>query len=259
MQQQIGKRIRQQWREQRDLPAIPVWLKEQADEKCIWIFSVGPWQLTRNLGSWGYATVPACPEGKPYVRISSPVPAIFHEPKIVDEKHFQQEPIDGMFVAEQILGIGKNMSKQDSWIPFGCFIGSQRGPNAEPTGEELEAANKALTEQLWWYFNEANNTPEHLRNSVIDSEHHRYAARRLKRTEVPWMAQDSPVQRRDCPNCGTVSNIGIVSCPACKFILNVERYDEWVLEGRVSDPIRLAHLKGITHPEPDVPSRPTKK
>jgi hypothetical protein len=261
-QQQIGRSLRAKWREQRSIEPVPDWIKEQAEKECIHIYNVGPWRLTRNMGSWGLATVPACPAEKQYVQMNpiadySAVPAVFHEDLIQDEHAMFKRQIGGMFVAEQILGIGTHMHKQDSWIPMGVFIGSVRGPDAEPTKAELEAANKALTEQLWRYFNDANDCLPHLRQNMIDDEHHRYAARRLGRIDVLWMAADSPIKRIDCPNCGTKTNEGITQCPACKFILNTEVYDRWVLEGRISDPIRMAFLKAAT--EPDAPTRPPRK
>lgn len=283
IEQQIGKAVRMANRNQRELPEVSDDMMELARTKCIHVYNIGPWKHHRNLGSWGNVTIPMCPtdrqwkgmdederkkhgvqnEGEyryvemfPLQPTTGPgVPGVYHEPLIHDEKNFMLAEVGqkkgAMLVAEQILGIGSHMTAHDSWVRFGVFIGSQRGPDAKPMLKELAAAKDELNACYWQYFEDAeqaimqgNINPA----LIIDSEHHRLSALEIGRTDVSWMKQVNPTQKRDCTGCGTPVNMGVIQCPQCRFVLDPERYDRFVMEGRIKDPGRYAQLNERTKP-----------
>ena len=269
----------------RTLPEQSDDMRELSVERCIHVYSVGPWQLQRNLGSWGTVTVPACPTERQwktmdererakfsveslgdhrYVRMNPMepslclgVPGIFQEPVIHDEKEFMLAPVGqregAMLVAKQVIGVGSHMSKHDSWVRFGVFIGTERGPKAKPTKKELESAEEVLKQTYWEYVDEAQQASVDGRinpNLVIDSEHHRLSALELGRTDYPWMSQVNPAERKDCPACGTKVNASVILCPQCRFVIDGVRYDEMVITGRIKDPDRYAQLNTATESAP---------
>jgi hypothetical protein len=70
------------------------------------------------------------------------------------------------------------------------------------------------------------------------------AARRLNLgdAECPWLKKSQgAADRKACDNCGTVYKVGIVQCPACQFVLDVKRYNQYITEGRIpGKPIKVA-------------------
>lgn len=245
MDKKIGQAHRQQQRNVRIKPLVESMVRWNK-ENCIHIYNVGPWQWQRNMGSWGYVTIPRCPDDAPYAEMLPSVPGMFHEDINEGEGRYSKEAIDGMYVALQIVGAGSHMSKSNSWIPMGVFLGSEIGPSGKPTADELQGAKTALFRHYAELFEEAESAiraggrmPD-----IVIGEHHRLAALKLGRNDVSWMKPLNPVQRAECPACGTPANVGIMLCPQCRYVINQERYDEAVLQGRIENQARLAFLKG---------------
>jgi hypothetical protein len=253
-EQQIGRMIRRQAKPQRRIPEIPLSIQQYSRERCIQIYNVGPWQHIESKGSWGIFVIPACPEGQPFVRMlpSSPgcpgVPGTWHEFMIEDDKNMKYEQQDGLFVAEQIVGVGGHMQAGDSLIFKGVFIGSERGPDAMPTASELKAANVALDEYCDYLIQEAETAWVERRPKDISKDTHHLAAKRRGRMDLQWIRFDQPQAKRECPVCGKLSAIGIIRCE-CSYKFDPAAWDQLVLDGRVSDPVRLAELKAVTEPQ----------
>jgi hypothetical protein len=280
-QRPLTTRVREP--QQRYLPEVSDDMRELSVARCIKLYSVGPWALQRNMGSWGIATIPGCPterqwkameekdrakvnlrfvDGHRYVEMNPlepslcpGIPGIYQEPVIHDEKEFMLAQVGqkkgSTLVAEQVLGIGSHMGRHENWTRFGVFIGSERGPKAKPTEKELIAAEESLLACYWEYINEANEVVLDNRinpSLIIDNEHHRLSALEVGRTDFGWMSQASPQQRADCFNCGTKVNIGIIQCPQCRAVLDPVRYDENVMAGRIINPERYAQLSAATEP-----------
>ena len=119
-------------RTQRRLPAPAPSIAKVAEENQIYIFNVSPWRFDVMLGSWGTYHVPACEPGQPYA-CGTPIPGIYHEPIPVNESNFQLESIEGNYVAEQILGIGKNLSGNTSLVRLGVFKSTSKVHGRMPT------------------------------------------------------------------------------------------------------------------------------
>ena len=221
--QNIALATRKQ-RVQRRLPAPAPSIAQFAKDHQIYIFNVGPWQHTRMLGSWGNYIVPACEPGKPYAS-GNPIPGIYHEPIPVNEANFQLEGIEGGFVADQILGVGKNMSINTGLVKLGVFKSS----NPIPTEDELESAREMLFGEYTRLFEEADLAyaqGDAAFREVVgkDASKHKMAARELGRADVKWMQNTSAGRNVACRFCGTYVSPNVIKCPQCSEILDVDAY-----------------------------------
>jgi rubredoxin len=205
----------------RRLPALSPMLQKISDEQQLYIHNVGPWPCTREMGSWGSYTIPACPAGQEYAT-GAPIPGIHTEPIPINEKEFMLHETEGAYVAQQILGVGAHMSKSGSFVQLGCFS----SPNRKPTKEELATAREALMQHAMKLHKEAlvahNKGPKEA--EMVISDRHQWAAVHSGNQDAPYLRQYSPEQRQECPNCGTMSKQGIVICSACKYIFDEAKY-----------------------------------
>ena len=210
-------------RTQRRLPAIAPTIARFAAENQIYIFNVGPWDHHVMMGSWGDYYVPACASDKPYAP-APPIPGIYHEPIPVNEANFQMESIEGGYIADQILGVGKNLSWNTSLVKLGVFKSS----TPIPTKEELEEARANLHAEFTRLFEEAElafaQGPKEFQQVVGDGMKHKLAARELGRADAQWVQSAVVGKRVACPNCGEFSDPHVISCPKCTYIFDLDRY-----------------------------------
>lgn len=211
----------------RRVPKLPAMLQKVSEDTKVWLYNVGPWTLTRELGSIGTFRIPGCPEGKEYAA-ADPIPGVFTEPIQGQDQNTMElrtEEGGGRYIAEQVLGVGPFIHPRDSFVPMGVFIGSQVGPDAKPTKQELAEAKQKLFVYLEGLVNEARKAYESGNiKEIVDR--HRTAARMLKLENEQWYSTRSAKARQDCPMCGTIVNEGVVLCPNCKFILDEAKYEK---------------------------------
>lgn len=228
--QQVGEMLRRQ-RTQRRLPKLSQIEQKIADDNQVYLFSVSPWPLRREMGSWGDYHIPACADNEEFVKLR-PIPGIFTEPIPVNESTFNLEHIEGTYVAEQILGIGKMMPPSLSFVKFGVFIGSGK----EPTNQELSKAKEALNAYFGDLVQEARAAfaqgPKEAQNVI--TERHRLAARRLGLMDEPWLANFAPDARKKCPIDGTFTTSDVLMCPTCQYIFgdDVKAHLDRIRNGR---------------------------
>ena len=204
---------------------LPSVMKKVSKENQVHIYNVGPWALTRELGSIGSFRIPACPEDKEYVE-RDPIPGVFEEPIPGEHPDFMEvRTEDGRYIAEQILGIGPFMAKRDSFEHMGVFIGSEVGPNAKPTKAELSAAKAKLSAYLEELVNDARKAYERgdLREIV---DRHRLAARYLKLEQEVWYTTRTAKARQECPSCGTALNTNVKICSSCHYVIDKEWFEK---------------------------------
>ncbi len=215
----------------RFIPAVPDIFREASQAHRLYIFNVGPWAHSRDLGSAGTFRIPACPAGKDY---SDPVviDGVVDEPYPINEVECKVIQTSGADLANQIIGEGPFISKASSFVPFGVFI----SPTPKPSRELMAAANTALQNKHIAHVREANaafqKDPTN-REGVIQSAWHFVSAHALKKGkgECPWLGESLvPAGRENCPGCGDVYNVGILRCK-CGFVLDKKRYDAAVKDG----------------------------
>ena len=226
----------------RYVPTMPEIVRKVSAENRIYIFNVGPWAHTRELGSAGNFHVPACPEGKEH---SAPlvIDGLVSEAYPINEVTCTTLPAcgepgqlagegSGMALAKQIIGDGPFISKRASFVPMGVFIST----TPKPSKEALAAARLELEKRHVAHIREANNAfmrdPTN-KEGVIQPAYHFVSAHALKKSaaECPWLgASLAPAGRENCPGCGDPYNVGILKCK-CGYILNKPAYDKAVKEG----------------------------
>ena len=208
-------------RQQEVLPDI----LEVSNEKRIYIFNVGPWQLEQLLGSSGSWRLNPCPEGKEY---SEPliVPGIHitHYPADELEMKMFQEP--GQNLADAIMGIGKMMSPSNSWKKYGVFQSKSNPPTKKAIDDAKAELGKYYDELIAEASLAAAQGPKMAEQTITDR--HLIAARARKKTvaECPWIANSAvSADRQPCEACGTIYEVGkAIVCSNCKYIIDEARY-----------------------------------
>jgi hypothetical protein len=232
----------------RYVPEMPEIFKKISEENRLYIYNVGPWVHTREMGSAGVARIPACrysEAGDPLEEFGKPytVEGVEQEPYPVGPTEMVMIPKcgkpgvmtgggEGILLAQQILGEGPMIPRSQSFRPFGVFISK----TYRPSKEDLAEAKEALWKRLGEMIAEANS--EYANNKWLDEDTvqkwYLVAARILKKSpaECPWMAdRQAPAARENCPGCGSVYEKGILKCRHCGFVLDKPRYDDAVKKG----------------------------
>ena len=238
---QAGRAVQQFVRGQnrsRVMPQSPPMLQQFSKDNTVHIWNVGPWDHIRELGSAGVFRIAACPEGQEFAGPLS-IPGLVEEPIPVDEQHFElrQEPGGGRYIAEQIIGVGMMLRKQDALTHFGVFIGEVMGfPGGKiptPGKAELRKAKDELDEHYRKLIVEAREAdaispsdPRYAEMRGSIGERHYQAARSLNLTDEHWMMAAHPQGRAKCPFCTAQIDAGAVKCPNCKEIVDAKGYAE---------------------------------
>lgn len=216
----------------RHIPDTPEMFREISESRRVFIFNVGPWSHSRELGSAGTFRIPACAEGKEY---STPVviEGVEQEPYPINEVECKMLMTEGIALANQVLGEGPFVPKSSSFRPFGVFISSSNPPKKE----DVAAARQALGEkyvELVAAAADAYQMGPQAAKETIRPEWHFVAARALRKSEAecPWLANtQAPAARNECPGCGTVYKVGIIKCGNCQMILDKKKFDQAVKDG----------------------------
>lgn len=203
---------------------LPLEVK-MATETCVHIFNVGPWSHTAMSGSWGRRYIPAREKNQPFAAMAPPIPGIFGEPIPGEGSQCELRRHEGMYWAEQIIGIGRGLNIRDSLIKQGVFIGTVVGKEGfTPKKEDLERANSVLKDYYAELIREADGAwgiSEAEARSTIN-ERHRLAATELNRVDAPWLKNFVTSANQKCPVCGVISDASAVMCSSshCGFIFN---------------------------------------
>lgn len=202
------------------------------------IFNVGPWKHTKEFGDAGVYTIQGCPEGQPFVKMKRYVkfPESDHAEQVdwlpeisvlnytLDEKQFGAFEEDGIYLAEQFIGVGHSLSPKYALTKFGVAIAE----GVEPTKQELAKANRELDKTLLDYIKEArlafSKGPSELA-AIMREDKHIFAAHRLNMGDEPWLNAGNPRARQECPKCGTVTNDGVAQCPGfnCGWVFDQKK------------------------------------
>jgi hypothetical protein len=211
----------------RRVPKLSEMLQRVSQEQQVYIYNVGPWSHRREMGSLGNFFIKACPEGREY---SEPliIPGIVCEPYPVNEVEMGLHQEEGIYIAQQVIGVGKHLPPSNSFVKYGVFISTTE----KPSKADLKAANDKLRGYYQELVVEANNAyargPKALEETIQPALHF-MAARTLNYTdaECPWLKNSSvAASRLNCEGCGAVYNVGVIVCGNCHFILDPEKYEK---------------------------------
>lgn len=207
-------------------PFQPKAIVEQIDPRILasgdttYLFNIYDIEHTRACSTWGTYFIPACPEGKKYVRAAQVIPGTYQEnyAKFTDKEEYPARAIPGEDIVKAVLALDNPM---ENITRFGVFAST----NEKPTAAELEAANKKLETYLIALVQEADQwhtSVDPLERQSI-GQHHWKAARHLNVTR-PWMHAAEAMSA--CPFCSTPVKSGIPKCPNCAEILDAKGYAE---------------------------------
>lgn len=221
----------------RRVPKVPEQIKQIGIDNQVWIYNVSPFRLDRDLGSSGIFVIPACEKGQEYARAKA-IDGSWSEVYVgmnPDSMDRFYEDKGGRYVAQQIIGRGHSMPPDLALDLQGVFIGSEVGPKAKPTKDELIAAKASLrsfyerkvNEARVW-FNEGGNSPKYINNI------NRLAARELGLEDEVWLQERAAKGKQTCELCGHKSDVGVIKCPNCKeYIFDMERYEKLIKGGQL--------------------------
>jgi hypothetical protein len=195
------------------VPTLPGALRKMCTDAHFYVFNVGPWTWTRQLGGRGTRTVQGCPEGKKY---GDPLtlPFLDNETVASDMNKMENRQEDGQMVVDAVLMKGYGFKPEHSLENWGVAV-IDHWP---PTAEDLAPPNRKLAQKFDELIGEADKHHEQREYKNID-EFMRLAARR-RNLQKPWLNENPDLKA--CPACGTQVMPNIAVCPHCTATLNEE-------------------------------------
>lgn len=193
------------------VPSLPRMMNKLCIDPHFYIFNVGPWEWSRQLGGRGTRTVQACPEGQPFGPALE-LPILDNETIASDMNKMENRQEDGKEVVDAILMRGYGFKPEHSLEKWGVAVIE----NWPPTAQQLSQVNRLLNEKFDELIAEADRYHEQRKHEDI-SEFHRLAARRRKLTKN-WLNSNPDLEA--CPACGTQVMPNIAKCPHCRATLN---------------------------------------
>ena len=104
-----------------------------------------------------------------------------------------------------------------------------------PTEKEIRAARTELMKYMGDKVLEADQAwasgPQRA-EQVIRPEIHHICAQWMNLRDRAWLRGTNPEANATCPNCDAIVSATAATCNACKYILNVEKYEQMKKEGR---------------------------
>ncbi len=230
--------------------SLPASIRELAMATCVHVYNVSPWKHESPQGSLGTFFIPACPKGQEFARMK-PIPGIVYEvmPNNADMASLRLETGNearggssgGRYIAEQILGSGAHQDARGSLVRRGVFIGSEVGPNANPTKQELAKARATLNEYYNYLVAEARSAyaagPAMWEAARRDE--HFVAAAALNLEDEPWAKNHtSSIERKKCPVCAQTTDKDAIRCATagCGYVFDMEAWKRLVASGAMGHP-----------------------
>jgi hypothetical protein len=200
------------------VPALPGMLRDLCTKPYYYIFNVGPWEWSRQLGGKGTRTVLACPEGQSYGPALE-LPKLDNETVAADMNKMENRQEDGVEVVNAVLLKGYGYRPEQSLENWGvaCIT------HWPPTAKDLEEPNLNLAIKFDELIAEADKYHDQHKFDDI-TEFHRLAARR-RRQQKPWL-NVSP-ELRACPACGSNVMSNIAVCPQCTAVLDEDLHKKY--------------------------------
>jgi hypothetical protein len=195
------------------VPVLPGVLKDLCTKPFYYIFNVGPWKWTQQLGGRGTRTVQACPEGESYGPALE-LPKLDNETVAADMNKMENRQEDGLAVVDAVLQRGWGCRPEHSLENWGVGVTLQWPPSAQ----DIAAATKKLNMKFDELIAEADKAHEQREYKEI-TEFHRLAARR-RAVNKAWLNENPDMV--PCGACGMQVMQNIAKCPHCRATLNVE-------------------------------------
>ena len=192
---------------------VPRILREMTTEPHWYVFNVGPWPFSRQMGGSGTKYLAACLPTKKY-SVPLTFPVLYNETVATDMNKMENIQEEGDTHLNAFLLEGYGCTPQDSLKNWGVGVCEQW----PPTADDLIEPNKRLKKKFDELIAEADAFYEKREFQNI-GEYHRLAARALRQTRG-WL--NASPDTDSCKNCGSTINTGIAQCPHCKVVLDRE-------------------------------------
>jgi hypothetical protein len=200
---------------------------EEQRKNRIRIFNVGPFPHTIPCGSAGTFYIPACPQGKPYVEMLTPLYAVETEiyPKGIKGESAKRLYDEGRRMAVEILGEGRSQDKKQSKRRVGVFIAEGDAPTKQEIDDACRELTKYCGEQILW-MDALWDRDRKLAHDVYRSETFGACARVLGLTgkDKGWLAQGEPSNKVKCEGCHSMIDPDAPICYNCKSPANLDAY-----------------------------------
>ena len=207
------------------LPPTLARIQRLMQEETFPICNVGPWEYRQERGCIQVYIPKYDPKHDPHKKgyaESAPFPVIRREAvnKSMEPNDYTYIEDDGRAVANDLIGVGFGMHPANSLLPYGVFV--PQGP--EPTGEELHAARKRLSEYADRLVQEARDAWDKGREEwgKTRSDRHLWAGR-VKGIQEKWVTDDHVEESARCSFCGKFNPPDIAAC-SCGNPINEEAY-----------------------------------
>lgn len=193
------------------VPSLPGVLRKMCTDPHFYVFNVGPWEWSRQLGGRGTRTVPACGEGMKY---SEPLtmPRMDNETVASDMNKMENRQEDGGEVVDAVLMRGYGFRPEHSLENWGVAV-IDHWP---PTQQDLVEPTRKLNGKFDELIAEGDRFHEQRKHEDI-SEFHRLAARR-KKLQKQWLNENPELV--SCGACGMEVKPNIARCPHCTAVLD---------------------------------------
>lgn len=188
-----------------------------------YIFNIYDAEHFREPGIGGTFYIPACPEGKEWVRAPRSIAGTVEDiyPHFSDKEEYRVRPTPGEEVVKAILGIASGNSPQEDIRRLGIFASH----SSKPTKEELATAKGVLVKGLQAEMLKADrlfSSADPMDRKSVESQHFFKAARYLG-TKKPWMHETQ--QMTVCPFCNVGVSPVASKCHGCNEVINHAAYE----------------------------------
>lgn len=197
--------------------SVPRMLRNITTEPYWYVFNVGAWPFSRQMGGSGSRYLSACAENEDY---SAPLTfsVLHNETVATDMNKMENIQEEGEVHLQAFMMEGYGCSPQDSLRNWGVAV-IDHWP---PTQKDLQEPNKKLNAKFDELIAEADAFYEKREYQNI-SDYHRLAARRRKQ-QRGWL--NASPDSTSCKNCGSTILADIAQCPHCKVVLDRKKHRE---------------------------------
>jgi rubrerythrin len=190
---------------------LPGALREMTQNPYWYVFNVGPWEFTRQLGGNGTKTLAGCPEDEKY-SIPTTFPIIHNETVATDMNAMENVQEEGQVHLNAFMIEGYGCKPEDSLR----YWGVEAIDHWPPTAQDLIAPNKRLNAKLDDLISEGDRYHENREHQNI-TDRHRWAARKRKQMRG-WLNENPELV--SCRACGSMVMPSIAVCPHCSAVLD---------------------------------------
>lgn len=185
-----------------------------------YLFNIYRREFNINLGTCGQYHIPACPEGREWVRSPNVIPGTIEDiyPHFSDSEEYRCRPTPAEDVIKGILGTDR---PEEDITKMGVFASN----SSKPSPKELADAKANLVPNLKKQIALADkfyaSADSGERQSVYDSKF--FDAVRYLNVKKPWVSEAA--EMTVCPFCSIAVSPMAAICSGCNQVIDQARFD----------------------------------